>query len=66
MIEFQTRNEIGELKFFTSFKEALNETKRDETVWKISFIVNGENIRLVRAMSSWVYEPIFEGDLNAF
>lgn len=36
-MEIQTRNEEGSLQFFSTFEEALQEQKRDPTVWKISW-----------------------------
>lgn len=55
-MEFQTRNEESEIKFFGSFKEAFEESIRDTTVWKISFTIpTNERIRLVRNQ-----EGIFE------
>jgi hypothetical protein len=35
-LEVQTRRENGELRFFLTLKEALEDAK-DEQVWKISF-----------------------------
>ena len=57
-IEIQTRNEAGELKFFQTLREARDEAMRDKTVWKISFSLGEERVRLVRYGEAWMYEPI--------
>ena len=46
-MEFQTRNQAGYLKFFSSFGEAFAEYLRDPTVWKISFKYNNTHYRWV-------------------
>lgn len=57
--KFQTRSEETGIKFFPTFKEALEETKKDSTIWKISFTLEtGERIRLVYTQIGWVYEPL--------
>jgi len=62
-MEFQTRNDAGELKFFETFDAALGESAADNTVWKISFsLPTKERIRLVKIRRGgqpiWVYDPI--------
>lgn len=52
-MEFQTRNNDGKLKFFGTFAEAFAEAKRDKSVWKISFDLNGNSNR-------WVLKPTSE------
>lgn len=44
-MEYQTRNNRGELKYFGTFAEALEETKRDKSVWKLSFNLDDEHYR---------------------
>ena len=61
--EYQTRNVAGSLRFFETFKDAMIHAEIDESVWKVSFSIHGERIRLVRIMESglsfcWRYEPI--------
>jgi len=67
-MEVQTRSEDGELRFFPTIRGAMDwANEHNDTVWKVSFSVNGERVRLVRyyARSTghcfWVYEPI---DIN--
>lgn len=55
----QTRNQDGELKFFTTVKAALEEAKKDKSIWKISF---EDDVRLVRKVINgktyWEYAPM--------
>lgn len=44
-MSFQTRNREGTLKYFKTFAEAFQESKRDMTVWKISFDHEGTDYR---------------------
>lgn len=44
----QTRSEVNGLQQFATFSEAINAAKKDHTIWKISFDLNGERVRLVR------------------
>jgi hypothetical protein len=59
-MEIQTRDNNGELRFFTSMKEAMSYANSNHGVWKVSFsLPNGERVRLVRLVSdSWMYEAI--------
>jgi len=72
-IEVQTRSEENGLKFFKTVKEAFEEANKDKTVWKISFSVGEERVRLVRYMMEnpdgqkqisnyWNYEPIIDDE----
>ena len=45
---FQTRDEFGALLEFSTFKEALQAAKSNPDIWKISFAVGDERIRLTR------------------
>jgi hypothetical protein len=47
-MEVQTRSEENGLKFFKTIKEAVKEAEKDITVWKISFSIGKERVRLVR------------------
>ena len=65
--EFQTRSEITGLMFFSTLREAFNEANRDRTIWKISFSVNGEPVRLKRQLidgqAYWIYSDVMEDEL---
>lgn len=67
MSTFQTRSEATGLHYYGTFAEAMAAAKKNETIWKISFMMpDGCNIRLVRRLIvscerrefEWVYEPI--------
>jgi len=63
VFEVQTRDVSGELRWWSTLKEALAYAKENETVWKISFPVgppeNGERCRFVRSEEGcWFYEDI--------
>lgn len=68
MTEIQTRSEENGLKFHQSVREAFEHAKKDKTVWKVSFTVDGEQVRLIRSerkegnlkaiTNYWIYEPI--------
>ena len=45
---FQTRDESGGIQEFNTFAEAYEAAKNDPNIWKISFAVGNERIRLVR------------------
>ena len=55
---FQTRSEDNGMDWHTSMKEALAAAKDDPSIWKISFPVGKEMVRLVERDGNWVYEPI--------
>ena len=58
-MEVQTRSEENGLEFFGTIAEAFDHAKKDETVWKVSFIHRGERFRFVRAENNeWVNEPL--------
>lgn len=62
-LEVQTRNEGGEIKYFSTLTEAKQHAEEDPTVWKISFsLPTGERVRLVKRNGAeidfWVYEPL--------
>lgn len=59
----QTRSEETGMNNYKTFSEAMQEAEKDSSVWKISFNLNGERVRLIRRQEddgtfSWVYEPI--------
>lgn len=70
MITVQTRSEETGLNQFNSIKEAMEAAHKDSTIWKVSFSVGNERVRLIKQVlrSSanvsivwWKYEPIMEG-----
>lgn len=60
--EYQTRSEMNGINFHHSLRDAIEEAKKDLTIWKISWSQpNAERIRLVRFDNKlWIYEPIME------
>jgi len=59
----QTRNENGELRYFSSITDAFEYANHEADVWKISFDdSNGKRIRLTRrevnGLILWEYSPI--------
>lgn len=58
--EFQTRGN-GELNFFKTFKDAVEKSKKDPSIWKISYstTVNGktEDHRWVKYVKAEFFEP---------
>jgi len=61
-LEVQTRDESGELKFFKTIKEAFAYATQNKEVWKISFSIGEERVRLVRTHVGFVYEPLIQED----
>lgn len=60
---FQTRQENGAICQWDTFAEALEFSRNHLDVWKISFAVGGESIRLVKTYREsgnweWTYESI--------
>lgn len=48
-MEYQTRNESGDIKVFDTLGAAFAHAEQDPTVWKVSFsLPSGERIRLVK------------------
>ncbi len=72
--EFQTRSEQTGLNWHKTFQEAIDAAEQDPTIWKISFSIGSERIRLIKRQLAefdesdpeqhlgldpyWVYEPI--------
>ena len=54
MSEVQTRNKAGKLRYFSTVKEALAFAQKDLTVWKISFPLDDERVRLIRDGDSFI------------
>jgi hypothetical protein len=55
----QTRSEDTGLEYFTTVKEAFDyAVRKNRSVWKISFDVHGERVRLVREGDHWKYEDL--------
>jgi len=61
-MEFQTRSEVNGMGYFDSLGAAMKAAAKDSTIWKISFTVGKESIRLVKRDSQWIYEPLFPVD----
>jgi len=59
-LEVQTRSVQGELRFFTTVKEAFAEAEKDPDIYKVSFgLTSGERVRLVRGDDNrFFYEDI--------
>lgn len=59
---FQTRSEQTGIREWASLKDAIQAAEMDETIWKISFAIGRERVRMIRKkrwnISEWVYEPI--------
>lgn len=55
---FQTRSEDSGMDWHSSMEDALEAAKKDLSIWKISFSVGREMVRLVKRNEEWVYEPI--------
>lgn len=58
-MDFQTRSEENGIRSFSTLASAMEAAEKDPTIWKISFVVGKENVRLVRTGAVWIYEPIF-------
>jgi hypothetical protein len=61
----QTRDDLGDLEYFSTLAAAIDYGKIHPNVWKISFSIgSGERVRLIRnedttyPWNEWVYEPI--------
>lgn len=54
----QTRSDQSGMKEFNTLQDAFTEAERDKTIWKISFMLGSERIRLIRSGELWFYEPI--------
>jgi hypothetical protein len=57
-MDFQTRSEENGMGYFSSLASAMEAAEEDPTIWKISFVVGKESIRLVRKDLGWLYEPL--------
>lgn len=58
-MKYQTRNQSGEIREYNHFFEALEASRNDKSIWKISFVTeNGDRIRLIRENNQWIYEDI--------
>ena len=58
-MDFQTRSEENGMGYFSTLASAMEAAEKDPTIWKISFVVGKESVRLVRTGAVWIYEPIF-------
>ena len=63
-MEVQTRSEKNGIDFHKSIRAALDAADKDKTIWKISFSVGKERVRLVRCkykrleVEEWVLEML--------
>lgn len=64
-MEFQTRDDSGQITLHQSLNDAINHCKKalaeNCPVWKISFTIpeTGERVRLVRTECGWTLEDIY-------
>ena len=58
MTVFYTNSEEHGLVVYNSFRDALKQANKDPTVWKISFDVGDERVRLVRYGEHWIVEQM--------
>ena len=60
VLRVQTRSDRGELKYFSTVKEAFAEADKDPEIYKVSFgVPSGERVRLVRGEDgNFYYEDI--------
>ena len=63
MCNIQTRNEVGELCFFDSVKNAYKAWQDDNTIWKISWSYFGVRFRFVVKMKTDVWSVEGEAKL---
>lgn len=69
-IEIQLRSEETGIVFTDTMGKALEIAKKDKTIWKISFFLEGtkpENqIRLIRdEQDQWILQPMWFSELSA-
>jgi hypothetical protein len=59
----QTRSEVTGMQIHKTFEDALQASRDDYTIWKISFeLSDGSRIRLVKEDNKWVYENVLSGN----
>lgn len=64
---YQTRNEQGLIQWWPTFRNAVDASKIDVSIWKISFDdSDGDRVRLLRKYEEngtptnlWEYEPLW-------
>lgn len=64
-MEIQMRSETNGMSYADTFEKAFQIVAKDETIWKISFVFEGNCYRLLRSdsESKWENRPMrFEGD----
>lgn len=67
-VPVQVRHDSGELQYFTGVQKAVDfASEHNGEVWKVSFPVGDERVRLVRYYARngrcfWVYQPILDSD----
>jgi hypothetical protein len=60
--DIQLRSELNGLRYVKTLKEALSLAKQDKSIWKISFSLGEERVRLIRdSVDGWVLTNILEG-----
>lgn len=58
-MKIQTRNEAGKIDFWETLEYAFNQAAFDKSIWKISFPVGDEHVRLIRTDQGWLYENVY-------
>lgn len=62
--EVQTRNNDGELKYFSSVFEAFQYAESNLDVWKVSWTdETGKRVRFTRSIDAWLFRPMPVGIL---
>jgi hypothetical protein len=60
---FQTRSEQTGIQTYKTFMDAMQATRDDKTIWKISFdLCDGDRIRLIKTEDGWIYENVMDGN----
>lgn len=65
-MNFQVRHDNGAIEHYPSMRDAYRAALKDKTIWKISFTVGNERIRLLReGGADFSYDPISLQDMKA-
>ncbi len=64
-MEFTTINEIGDIRCFDLFRDVINASKEDPTIWKIAFTYEGLAYRWVKKIPTDIWSPKMEARLNS-
>jgi hypothetical protein len=54
----QLRSEETGLHQVETLQEALSRAEKDKTIWKISFSLGEERVRLIKFQNEWVLKPL--------